>query len=67
VVSAKVLGLMKAGGAVVTIVEGAKKIFLDNEKASSATGSNQGEIISYPPPPGRISVMRPIRFKTRPA
>lgn len=59
-VSAKVLGLLKASGAAVTIVEAAKKIFLENP-AYKATES--GQKIPYPPPPDRIKIMKPLVLK----
>jgi hypothetical protein len=61
VVSAKALSLMKAGGSAVTIVEAAKKIFLDNDKASAA--AQTGQSYSHPSPPGEIRLLKPIVLK----
>ena len=66
-VSAKVLGLLKASGSAVTIVEGAKKIFFENRDAEKTIKEERGERIPYPSPPDRIKIMRPLVFKAKPS
>ena len=59
VVPAKALALMKAGGSAVTIVEAAKKIFLDNDEANSAVRKRNAKTL----PRGNVSTSITQRSK----